>query len=71
MNYFGGVDRFLDESNIVDINRNKPHKVSEVMCVRCNKRWVATRPLNTQLKDLECQSCGKGFAVETGENLDI
>ena len=47
-----------------------PHKVSEVMCVKCCKRWIAARPVTTLLKELECPQCGKqGFAIETGEEI--
>lgn len=55
---------------IVDINENSPHKVSEVICVRCGKRWIAVRPTETRLKDLECSNCGQGFVIETGEILE-
>jgi hypothetical protein len=55
--------------NIIDISKNKPHKVSEVICLKCQSRWIAVRPLETQLKDLECSYCGQGYVVETGEEL--
>lgn len=46
-----------------------PHKVSEVVCLKCLGRWVAVRPVGTKLVDLECKSCGPGFVIETGEEL--
>lgn len=50
---------------------DKPHKVSMVVCLNCGKRWVAVRPLGTQLTDLECPQCHtQGAATETGEELD-
>ena len=58
-------------SNIVDIYDMKPHKVSEVVCLKCLCRWLAVRPEETQLKVLECPYCGGiGFVIETGEILD-
>jgi DNA-directed RNA polymerase subunit RPC12/RpoP len=53
--------------NITDINKNKEHIVSEVVCLKCHKRWISVRPLETLLKDLECPNCGKGYVIETGE----
>lgn len=56
---------------IIDIARNEPHKVSEVICVKCGKRWIAVRPETTLLKRLECPQCGnEGFVIETGEEID-
>lgn len=51
----------------VDIDANVPHKVSEVICVKCGKRFISVRPEVTKLKDLECPTCGKGYIIETGE----
>ena len=57
--------------NIVDIYSNTPHVVSEVVCLKCYKRWLAVRPEKTWLKDLECPQCGEiGFAIETGQVID-
>ena len=58
------------EPKIIDINENIPHKVSEVICVKCAYRWIAVRPIVTHLKDLECPYCGKqGYVIETGEQI--
>ena len=44
------------------------NKVSQVICLKCLRRWIAGRPTETMLDDLECPSCGsQGFAIETGE----
>lgn len=54
----------------ININANKPHKVSEVVCLSCLKRWISVRPVGTGLKELECPCCHKqGFAIETGEEF--
>lgn len=43
-------------------------KVSEVICLRCRRRWIAARPMETRLSDLECPTCREiGYAIETGE----
>lgn len=51
----------------LNIEENLSHKISEVICVKCGKRWIAVRPENTKLKDLECETCGTGNVIETGE----
>jgi Zn finger protein HypA/HybF involved in hydrogenase expression len=44
------------------------HKVSQVICVGCFKRWIAARPVDTRLDELECPQCHRiGLAIETGE----
>ena len=52
------------------IDDNKPHKVSEVICIRCYTRWLAVRPIFTKLKDIECYHCGSGYVIETGEEIE-
>ena len=52
---------------IVDITANKPHTVSEVICLKCYKRWISVRPTYTLLIDLECPNCGAGYVIETGQ----
>ena len=57
-------------ANITPIEEKMPHKVSEVMCVRCIRRWIDVRPVGVQLKDLMCPGCGEtGGVIETGEEL--
>ena len=56
------MNEFLEEMS--------PHKVSEVVCLKCLKRWWAVRPEDTMLISLECPSCSStGFVIETGENI--
>ena len=44
------------------------HKVSQVICLQCKRRWISARPVETTLDQLECPDCGEqGFAIETGE----
>lgn len=58
-------------SKIHYIEENLPHKTSEVICLSCLKRWVAVRPVETLLKNLECPRCGlQGCVIETGETIN-
>lgn len=51
----------------VSIEENTPHKVSEVVCINCKYRWIAVRPTNTLLKNLECPQCKQqSYIIETG-----
>lgn len=50
---------------MIFINGNK---VSQVVCLVCFRRWIAARPVETKLNELECPECGRqGYAIETGE----
>jgi DNA-directed RNA polymerase subunit RPC12/RpoP len=56
---------------IVPIEENLPHCVSEVMCWKCGKRWIAVYPEKTLLKELECPACGHtGYAFLTGQDVE-
>ena len=56
---------------IRDINENQPHTLSEVICINCKHRWLAVRPSDVWLKDLECPCCHKiGFVINTGQELE-
>jgi hypothetical protein len=55
---------------ITNIEARKPHTVSEVICVKCGKRWISVRPEGTLLKDIECENCGAGYVIETGQVIE-
>ena len=55
---------------VISIDAKYPHAVSEVICVKCGKRWISVRPEKTLLKDLECENCGQGYVIETGQILE-
>lgn len=57
-------------AEIFDYQDALPHKFSEVICLKCYDRWIAVRPDQTRLVDLECENCGPGFVIETGEIID-
>lgn len=52
---------------ITDISEKMPHTVSEVICLKCYKRWIDVRPTYTLLVTLECPNCGAGYVIETGQ----
>ena len=57
-------------AKIISVEKNMPHKVSEVICIMCKHRWLAVRPCMTLLKDIECPYCGmQGYTIETGEEI--
>ncbi len=60
---------FQKKHKVTDIEENKPHFMSEVICVKCGFRWLAVRQETVSLKKLECKNCGQGFVIETGEKL--
>ena len=54
---------------IVSVEHNIPYNVAEVICLKCLRRWIATYPDETPLKDLEC-TCGEvGYVIKTGQEL--
>ena len=53
----------------IPIEKNLPHNISEVICLKCLKRWIAVYPEETPLKDIEC-TCGEiGYVIKTGQEL--
>ena len=56
--------------NVDKIDNYREHIVSEVVCLKCLSRWIAVRPNKTLLKKIECNTCGPGFVIETGENIN-
>ena len=58
-------------AKIINIENPLQHKVSEVVCLNCNHRWVATRPVEVKLKDLWCPKCNQdSYVIETGEDYE-
>ncbi len=56
---------------MIDLNKERenrlPHEVSELICIKCYNRYIGVRPVGTLLKNLECEFCGAGFIIKTGE----
>lgn len=56
--------------DIINLDEYRPQKVSVVVCLKCLKRWVSVRPVETTLTEIECPNCGKGYVIETGESIE-
>ena len=69
MEAVNGKEKRNSEMKVIEFEQNLSHKVSEVICLKCLNRWIAARPEDTLLKQLECSLCGKGFVIETGEEI--
>ena len=55
---------------IVDIEKNIPHTVCEVICVSCKFRYISCAPSKTLLKDYQCGGCKEvGYVITTGQPL--
>lgn len=57
--------------DIVEFESNLPHEVSEVICLKCLKRWIAVYPSGTWLKDLHCKCGETGYVINTGQLIDL
>lgn len=58
------------KKNVIEFESKMPHKVSEVICVKCGYRCIDVRPADVLLKNLECDGCHKkGFIIETGQDI--
>ena len=55
---------------IVNIEEYIPHEVAELICLKCNARWIGVYPQSTLPKDIECKCGEKGFVIKTGQTLD-
>lgn len=55
---------------IVDINKNRPHEVSELICLKCLHRWIGVYPKDTPLKDIVCVCGESGYVIKTGQNYE-
>lgn len=57
-------------SKIIGFEEKLPHCVSEVICLKCLHRWLAVRPDDVLLKELECPKCHfTGAVINTGQEL--
>lgn len=55
---------------ITDIEAITPHYTAEVICVKCLKRYMCVWPVGTLLKVLECEKCGPGYIIKTGQDIE-
>ena len=64
-------NKAVNECIHIGAAKEDPHCVSEVMCWKCGKRWIAAYPAETLLKQLECPDCGcTGYAFATGQDIE-
>lgn len=54
---------------IEPIEKNLPHEVSELICLKCHRRWIGAYPEKTWLKDLHCKCGAVGCVIKTGQTL--
>ena len=54
---------------IASIDDKTPHEVSEVICLKCLRRWIAVYPEDMLLKEIDCK-CGEvGYVIKTGQTI--
>lgn len=59
------------EDKVINIENKIPHIVRECICLNCKYRYIASHPLETWLRVLECPSCHMtGFVIDTGEIIE-
>ena len=56
-------------TNVVDIEENMEHEISELICLKCFSRWIGVYPTVTLLKNLECKCGAVGYVIKTGQSL--
>ena len=57
--------------NVVDFEKNLPHEISEVICLKCLHRWIGVYPQSTLLKQLQCPQCEEiGYVIKTGQTIE-
>lgn len=57
-------------AEIILIEANLPHSVSEVICLKCLDRWIAVYPTESNiLKKFECKNGHIGFVIKTGQEI--
>ena len=58
-------------NKIVQLERDLPHEVAELICIKCGFRYIGCYPERVLLKDLMCAECGKtGFIIKTGQTIE-
>ena len=53
-----------------DDSEDLPHEVSELVCLRCLRRWIGVYPIRLHLKDMECQCGAIGYVIKTGQTYE-
>ena len=50
-------------------DKDSPHEVAELICLKCYSRWIGVYPLNALLKEAECICGAKGYIIKTGQTI--
>ena len=58
------------KDNVVNLDDYHPHEVSELICLKCFRRWIGVYPVSALLKDLECKCGETGYIIKTGQTLN-
>ncbi len=57
-------------ADIIDIERDEPHTVREILCVKCLSRSLSVAHYDLWLRDIECGACGEiGYCIDTGQDV--
>lgn len=53
--------------NVIELDAHRPHVTLEVMCAKCFHRYQAVAPHDLPLKKYDCEKCGPGYVIATGQ----
>lgn len=59
----------MSNSHSIKHQDKEQWETSEVICLKCLRRWVAVFPQCVPLKNLECPEGHNGFVIKTGQTL--
>ena len=45
-------------------DKENPYNTSELICKKCDSKWIVARPKGTLVKILECTNCSQRFISE-------
>ncbi len=55
--------------DVIYIENYIAHHPFEAMCMNCHSRWIAVVPDEIILKTVECEECGPGYVIDTGQYI--
>ena len=57
-------------ADIVDYEKNMPHEVAELICLKCLNRWIGVYPQSVLLKEIKCKCGAVGYVIKTGQTME-
>ena len=60
----------MGKLSALDFEAELPHQTAELICLKCLHRYMGVWPVGTWLKELDCETCGPGYVVKTGQDLE-